>query len=186
VQQAHPDGIDHLVGQVLVLVGERIVRCQRADVVLERSRHRRIGRRVPDQVERGRHVRVDVERCGVRSLRGEEPVKVHVDLSDVVRRAPCRAGHVRPLARGRDAVAPRVRRLAAGEVVALLDGEHEQRVVGGDAVGLQAVEERLERSVVVVQLLDVSRLARALSQMTDRVGRGIRRVQVVRVGDTHR
>ena len=50
----------------------------------------------------------------------------------------------------------------AGEVVALLDGDDEERVVLRDPVVLQAGEEVAERLVVVLQLLDVAGLAGAV------------------------
>ena len=53
----------------------------------------------------------------------------------------------------------------AGEVVAFLDGEHEERVVLGDPVVLQAGEEVTEGLVVVLQLLDVAGLARPVGDV---------------------
>ena len=50
---------------------------------------------------------------------------------------------------------------AAGEVVALVDGDREERVLPRDPVLLEVGEERLEGVVVVVQLLVVRELARA-------------------------
>ena len=52
---------------------------------------------------------------------------------------------------------------AAGEVVALVDGDHEQRVALVDAVRGEVLEERLEGVVVVLQLRLVGGLARARS-----------------------
>ena len=69
-----------------------------------------------------------------------------------------------------DAVTARVVRLRAGEVIALVDGEQEQRVRLVDPVGGEAIEELPEGHVVVVQLLDVARFAR-----------GVREVDVPRV-----
>jgi len=44
-------------------------------------------------------------------------------------------------------------------VVVLVSGEDEQRIVRGDAVGGQAVEERAKRLVIVAQRGDVAGLA---------------------------
>ena len=74
----------------------------------------------------------------------------------------------------RDAVRVRGHR-AACEVVALVDGDHEQCVALVDAVALQTVEEDAECVVVVGQLLLVVGLTRA--------GRVCEHVVVVRVGD---
>ena len=49
---------------------------------------------------------------------------------------------------------------AAGEVVALVDGDDEERVVLGDPVVLQPLEERRECLVVARELLLVVGLAR--------------------------
>ena len=75
-------------------------------------------------------------------------------------------------ARRRDAVAWRVGR-GAGEVVALLDGDHEERVGLGDAVVLQAGEEVGERLVVVLELLDVAGLAGTV-RVVDLAGDAVR------------
>ena len=68
-------------------------------------------------------------------------------------------GHVRVRVRQR---AVRLRDAdAAGVLVALVDGDHEERVALVDAVGLQPVEERCEGVVIGLQLRLVVRLARA-------------------------
>ena len=73
----------------------------------------------------------------------------------------------------------RVRRVgrsgASCEVVTLVDGDDEERVRLVDAVGVEPLEERVERRVVVGELLLVAGLARA--------GRLRERVVVVRVRD---
>ena len=113
-------------------------------------------------------VRVDGERCLVVELRPDHRAQVAVDLAD--------AGVVA----GRDdAIAARGRRLVSDKVVALVDGEDEERVALVDAVGGQAVEELLEREVVVVQLLDVSSLTGAVRE----VNVAGRAMPVVRVRD---
>ena len=99
----------------------------------------------------------------------DEPLEVAVDLGDVA---------VGVRARRRDAVARSIGR-GAGEVVAFLDREHEERVGLGDPVVLQAGEEVTERLVVVLQLLDVARLAGSVGDV--RVAGDA--VEVMRVGD---
>jgi len=61
-----------------------------------------------------------------------------------------------PVARRRDAVATGVGRLAADEVVTFVDGEDEEGVRLVDAVTREAAEERRERIVVGLQLVDVA------------------------------
>ena len=65
-------------------------------------------------------------------------------------------------------------RRAAGEVVALVDGDQEQRVGLVDALVGEALEERGERGVVLLELLDVAGLARARTRC-GRSGRSGRR-----------
>jgi hypothetical protein len=88
------------------------------------------------------------------TLAGQELREVHVDLA-----------HVPPRARGavvagnRHAVAALVERRTAVEMVALVDGDEEDRVALRDPVTLQAMEERRERGVVFAQLRLVAGLA---------------------------
>ena len=102
----------------------------------------------------------------------DHPLEVAVDLGDVA---------VGVGARRRDAIARGVGR-GAGEVVAFLDGDHEQRVVLGDPVVLEAGEEVAERLVVVLELLDVTGLAGPVGD----VGLAGDAVEVVCVGDVAR
>ena len=140
------------------------------------------GRGVPVQVEGRRVVGVHRE---VRAA--GERLQVRVDLSDLVRRAREHADRV-----GR-AVRMRVRQRAGmgrigradptGEVIALVDGDHEQRVRPVDPVRCEIREEVLERGVVGLQLLLVLELARPGGRRDERVGAGVRHVDVVRVRD---
>ena len=103
------------------------------------ARSRRAARRVARDVDVRREVGVDAEvrrrvRSVARVVRRDEPPEVTVDLGDVL------VG-----ARRGDAVAARVVGLRAGEVVLLLDRDHEQRVVLRDPVVLQAGEEAHRR-----------------------------------------
>ena len=116
---------------------------------------RRIG--IPREVERRRVVtvhreaedrharRVMTDDQGARNLVVQQRVDVRVDLADLVRAV---------LTRNPDAVA--VRLLHTDEVVAFVDGEDEQRVLLGDAVVREPLEERRKRIVVRLQLCDVS------------------------------
>ena len=99
---------------------------------------------------------MDREERVVAELRLDHAPQVAVDLAD-------RPGAV--VARDRDAVATRVGRGRAGEVVALVHGEQEQRVRLVDPVRREAIEELLEGDVVVVQLLDVARLSRGVREV---------------------
>ena len=72
---------------------------------------------------------------------------------------------------------------AAGEVIALVDGDHEQRVALVDAVRGEVLEERGEGVVVVLQLRLVRSLAGPGRRARVRVGGGVRDVGVVHVRD---
>src|ERR1700722_10450733 len=78
----------------------------------------------------------------------EQAIDEGIDLADV-----------RISARRDDAVAARRARRAAGEVVVFVRRHEEQRVVLGDGIRRQPVEEFLERGVVRRELGDVSGLA---------------------------
>ena len=120
----------------------RIRRRRRADVLLELAQGRVRALGLPVDVER---------RCVVDSGRErglacrQQRTEVRVDLADLVRRArrdrrDRRCLHVVCAVR-RDAVRVGVT-CAAGEVVALVDGDDEERIALVDAVGLQTIEER--------------------------------------------
>ena len=114
------------------------------------------------------------EQCRVAELRVDHPPEVCIDLPDVsvVVRAELR--HAVAWAIG----------CRADEVVALVDGEHEERVLLGDAVGGEPVEELLECRVVVEKLLVVTRLARPVREVDVPGGSvAVVRVRDVRVSD---
>ena len=111
--------------------------------------HDRVGRgRMAGDVDGRPRIRVNRERGGVGELRGKKAAQVRVDLTDAV----VRAGD-------RDAVAPGVRGRVAHEMIALVDGEHEQCIVLCNPAHREPLEERLERAIIVAQLLHVAGLA---------------------------
>ena len=77
------------------------------------------------------------------------------------------------------AVAARVRRLAAREMVALVNGEHEHRVRLVDAVAGEAVEEGTEGVVVCLELVDIPLRTGAICRM----GIAGDAVEVMGIGD---
>ena len=88
------------------------------------------------------------------------------------------------VARRGHAVAARRCRLRPGEVVALLDGDDEQRVALVDPVPGQAIEERGEGLVIRLELGDVARLARSIGDVLLAVGTvAIVGIRDVAVGD---
>ena len=124
--------------------------------------------RIARDVNGGGVVRVDGERRGVAELRPHHRAQVPVDLAHTV----VGASDV-------DAVTTRRCRRVADEVVALVDGDDEERVALVDAVVRETGEELLERGVVGVQLVDVALLTRAVGEV--RVPGGA--VAVMCVGD---
>jgi hypothetical protein len=72
-----------------------------------------------------------------------------------------------------DAIAVRRIRRAAHEVVVLVGGDDEQRVLLGDAIGLESIEEPRERRVMELELLDVSHFARTEPKQMSTGGRTI-------------
>ena len=173
MQQVLLDGIGHRHEEVLRLVRVRVRHRQVRHRLLEVACLCRVARRIAGDVDVRRHVAVDAEvgrrrRAVVDVVRRDEPLQVGVDLA-----------HVLVGARLRHAVARRVVGRRAGEVVALLDGDDEERVVLRDPVLLHAREELSERLVVVLELLDVPGLAgtvRVMDLAREPVG-------VVRVGE---
>ena len=107
---------------------------------------------------------------------------VEVDLADLVRRT----GRRRRPRTVRVRVRERAVRLrdphATCELVALVDGDHEERVALVDPVRLQPREVRREGVVVRLQLRLVVRFTRAGSSREVRVGRSRERGRVVVVG----
>src|SRR5207302_3218886 len=146
--------------------GVWIYRGQGAGGALERARDGRVVGRVTRDVDGRRIVGVDLERRCHTLLRGEQARHVGVDLADLVRAIN---------AWSCDAVAAGL--LDAGEVVALIRREGEQRVAPVDAIRREAAEESAEGVVVRLQGRDVSRLAGAKG------GWRIREVVVMRVRD---
>ena len=114
--------------------------------------------------------------------RGHQRLDVQVDLADLVRRT-CRRRRPRAVrvrvrertVRLRGSDAPRV-------LVALVDGDHEERVALVDAVRLQPGEVRREGVVVRLELRLVVRLTRARRAREARVERRRERRRVVVVG----
>ena len=169
-----------LVGQIegnrrFLAAHVRIERLRGSGVTLELSQGRIGGSRIAVDVDRRSRVAVDRERR-LRGRRREQRAQVRVDLADLVRRARRRrievAVRVAPIAVVRD---------AAGEVVVLVGGDDEQRVLLVDPVLLQPVEEGRERVVVRLQRCDVIRFAGTRGARKDsvRVGRSRESVRVV-------
>ena len=122
-----------------------------------------LGAGIVVDINRRRHVEMDVKRRRVSGLRCEEAVQEGVYLTELA----VSAGYVHAVAIGR-------RRLAADEMIAFLDGDDEQRVRLIDTVLLQASEECCETGVVVDELLYIAGLSWAVSALRD--------VMIVRIG----
>ena len=116
--------------------------------MLERSRHRGGLGGIAVDIKCRRIVAVNLERRDVAELGVDRAVEVGVDLALF----GVGAGYLGPVAIGR-------RRRPADKMIVLVGGDDKQRVVFGDAVYFQAVEEFPERGVVGGELLDISVLA---------------------------
>ena len=132
----------------------------------------------PIDVDRRRVVRVHREERRVPELGVDHAAQVGVDLADAIDR---RVG-----ARRIDAVATRIGGIRSSEVVALVDGEHEERVALVDPVGREPIEELAEGSVIVMQLLDVTRLTGPVREVdVSRCAMSVVGIGDVGVGDRH-
>ena len=80
--------------------------------------------------------------------------QVSVDLADAV-----------VIACSRNTVATRGGWLIANEVVTLVNGEDEQRILARDPVCRETIEELLECQVVILQLLNVTSLAGTICEV---------------------
>ena len=149
VQGLHPDGIGQCCGDLIGLAAVGIDRRQLPQGATERAGDRVGSGRIAREIDRRRHVGVNGERRGDPLLGREQTGQVAVDLTDQTVRA-----------RRRDAVAARRGRLGADEMIALLDGEDEERVALVDAGAGQPRKELAEGLIIALQLLDVVCLAR--------------------------
>ena len=160
-------GVGEIVRDRLGGVGIRIGRGQAAHIPLKRAYRRGIIPRIAGDIELRRGIAFQAEWGGVVLLGGQQAGDVAAQLAERARRIGARdvgchrgAGHLGAIAalrRGLDRPAD----VRAHLVVALVRTHQEQRVLRGDAVRGQALEERPEGVVVVLRLRDVARVTAA-------------------------
>ena len=130
---------------------DRIEAGEIGSLLLEAARDRVGLCRIPVDPDARRGVEIIPKRRGVHGLIAEEILELGLDLAFCPRRIS--AGRRHAVAAGRCRL-----RYGAGEMVILVGRDHEQRVVLGDAVHPQPVEELAEGRIVGLKLDDVSGL----------------------------
>ncbi len=181
VQQLHLDGVGKEAREHIDLTGSGVDRRESGSVMLELTRNGGVTRGLAADVERRRHIKMNVERRFGEIKRGillaEQCLNVGQDFADGVRanRSWCvRAGSI-------DAIAGAIERRPARKMIILISGEDEERVAGRDAIICKTREELIEGAVIISKLLDVPRLPRSERSEGERVA--LVSVRDVGVGD---